>query len=250
MLVAKVLVAVPLLAGLLLASPGFAQGTDDAGNLTYLTEEFRPLSYTIDGKPAGLAVSLLKLLWKEMGVPEQPIQVMPWPRVYDTLQLDPHIMIFSMYRTAEREKSFKWVGPIVKGRLALFSLRSRHLKTNSLKNLTGSRIASLRDIAAASKMLRAGFVPTYASNAAHAIQLLESGRVDALALDELRFRQALTTLDIPPETFEIIYVLSEESLCYALSPDTEDTLVARFQKALDTVIKKPDYRKLRARFLN
>lgn len=242
---------VPLLAGLLFAAPGFAQETDDAvENLTYLTDEFRPMSFTVNGKPAGLAVGLLKLLWQEMGVSEQPIQVMPWPRVYDTAQLDPHIMIFSMYRTAEREKAFKWVGPIVQGRLAVFSLRSRHLRPNALKDLRGLRIASLRDIAAASKMIRAGFAPTYASNPSHAVQLLLSDRVDALALDELRFSTALATMNMPPDAFEIVFVLSEESLCYAFSPDTSDTLVARFQKALDAVVKKPDYRKLRAQFLN
>ncbi|XXJ21072.1 substrate-binding periplasmic protein [Desulfovibrio caledoniensis] len=239
------LVVVPLLACLLLASPGQAhESSDPAEGLTYLTEEFRPLNYTVDGRPTGLSVVLLKLIWKEMGVPEQPIQVMPWPRIYDSAQRDQHVVIFSMYRTEEREASFKWVGPIVKGRLALFALRSRNLRPGSLKDLAGHKIASLRDIAAATKMLRAGFPLVYTSSAEHAFQLLESGRVDALALDEFKFRQTITATNAPPDAFEAILVLSEDSLYYAFSRDASDELIARFQRALDTIVKRPVYRNL------
>jgi polar amino acid transport system substrate-binding protein len=245
------LIAAPLLVCLLLVSPGFAQDLGDpAEGLTYLTEEFRPLNYTENGKPTGLAVALLKLLWQEMGVPKQPIQVMPWPRIYRSGQLDPRIVIFSMYRTEERENLFKWVGPIVKGRLALFALRSRHLVADSLKDMAGRRIVSLRDIAAAAKVLGAGLPLTYASRVEHAVHLLESGRVDALALDEFRFRQALAAMGLRANGFETVLVLSEDSLYYAFSRDTGDPLVARFQQALDTVAKRPIYRNLLNFYVN
>ncbi|MEZ7198760.1 substrate-binding periplasmic protein [Pseudodesulfovibrio karagichevae] len=245
------LIALPLLACLLLASPGLAhEPGDPAEGLTYLTEEFRPLNYTENGRPTGLSVALLKLIWQEMGVPEQPIQVMPWPRIYRSGQMDPHVVIFSMYRTEERERLFKWVGPIVKGRLALFALRSRRLAVRSLRDMDGRRIASLRDIAAASKVLGAGFPLIYASRAEHAIQLLESGRVDAVALDEFRFRRTVAGLSFPPDTFEAVLVLSEDSLYYAFSPDTDDALVARFQRALNAIVKRPVYRNLLNFYVN
>ncbi|MGE4423767.1 MAG: substrate-binding periplasmic protein [Pseudodesulfovibrio sp.] len=245
------LVALPLLVCLLLATPGYARDSGDpAEGLTYLTEEFRPLNYTENGKPTGLAVALLKLLWQEMGVPEQPILVMPWPRIYRSGQLDPHVVIFSMYRTEERERFFKWVGPIVKGRLALFALRSRRLAVRSLRDMDGRRIASLRDIAAATKVLGAGFPLIYASRAEHAVQLLESGRVDAVALDEFRFRRTVTAMGFPPDTFEAVLVLSEDSLYYAFSPDTDDALIARFQLALDAIVLRPVYRNLLNFYIN
>ncbi|OIQ49318.1 Bacterial extracellular solute-binding protein, family 3 [Pseudodesulfovibrio hydrargyri] len=239
------LIAVPLFVCLVLASPGLAHETGDpAEGLTYLTEEFRPLNYTENGRPAGLSVALLKLIWQEMRVPEQPIQVMPWPRIYNSARLDHRVVIFSMYRTAERADGFKWVGPIVKGRLSLFALRSRHLEAKSLKDMVGLRIASLRDIAAASKMLGAGFPLVYTSSAQHAFQLLESGRVDAIALDEFKFRQTLANMDASPDAFETALVLSEDSLYYAFSRDAPDDLVARFQRALDAIVKRPVYRNL------
>ena len=245
------LIALPLLVCLLLATPGLAhESSDPAKGLFYLTEEFRPLNYTEDGKPTGLSVALLKLIWQEMKVPEQPIQVMPWARIYNSGQLDQHIVIFSMYRTEEREDSFKWVGPIVKGRLSLFGLRSRHLKIESLKDMEGRKIASLRDIAAATKLLRAGFPLIYASRVEHAIQLLESGRVDALALDEFKFRQTLAAMGASPDDFETILVLSEDSLYYAFSLDTSDELIQRFQQALDKIVRRPVYRNLLNFYIN
>lgn len=243
--------AMPLLACLLLAAPAFAQDAGDpAEGLTYLTEEFRPLNYTENGKPAGLAVALLKAIWQEMGVPEQPIRVMPWPRIYRSGQLDPHVVIFSMYRTEEREKFFKWVGPIIGGRLALFALRSRHLAVRSLQDMSGRRVVSLRDIAAGAKVLGAGFPLTYASRAEHAVQLLESGRVDALALDEFRFRQTVAAMGFPPDAFEAVLIMSEDSLYYAFSPDTDDALVARFQRALDAIVQRPIYRNMINFYIN
>lgn len=244
--------ALPLLVGLLLsAAPAWAHESDDpAGGLTYLTEEFRPLNYTENGRPTGLAVILLKQIWQEMGIPEQPIRVMPWARIYDAAQLDRHTMIFSVYRTEEREKSFKWVGPIAKGRLAVFALRVRHLAVHSLRDLNGRRVASLRDTAATIKILRAGLAPTYASRAEHAVQLLESGRVDAVAMDIFRFRHATTVMDIPPDTFETVWILSEDFLYYAFSRDTADTLIARFQRALDAVTRRPLYRNLLNFYIN
>ncbi|WP_319583299.1 transporter substrate-binding domain-containing protein [uncultured Pseudodesulfovibrio sp.] len=245
------LLALPLLACLLLATPGFAHETGDpAQGLTYLTEEFRPLNYTENGKPTGMSVALLKLIWKELNVPEQPIQVMPWARIYDSGQLDRHVVIFSMYRTREREESFKWVGPIVKGKLSLYALRSRHFKADSIQDMAGRKIASLRDTAPATKLLGAGFPLIYASRAEHALQLLQSQRVDALAMDAFRFRHTLAVTGISPDEFEPILVLSEDSLYFAFSLDTSDELVERFQQALDRIILRPVYRNLMNFYIN
>ncbi|OIQ49319.1 Bacterial extracellular solute-binding protein, family 3 [Pseudodesulfovibrio hydrargyri] len=239
------LIAAPLFVGLFLASPGFAQVSNDpAAGITYLAEVYRPFIYMDKGRPVGLAVDLLKLLWQEMNVPEQPIEVMPWPRIYESGQWNRHVAIFSVYRTKEREKLFKWVGPIAKGRQGLFCLCSRGLEMRSPGDMTGLGIASLRDTASTSKVLQAGIIPTYAANAEHAVQLLRSGRVDAIALDETRFRRTIAAMGFSAKDFETALILSEDPLYYAFSPDAEDTLIDRFQRALDAVTKRPVYRAL------
>jgi polar amino acid transport system substrate-binding protein len=244
-------IAVPLLVGLLLASPGSAQiPKDPATGISYLAEVYRPFIYVDKGKPAGLAVDLLKLIWQEMDVPEQPIQVMPWPRIYDSGQWDRQVAIFSVYRTKARENIFKWVGPIAKGRQGLFCLRSRDLKLCSLDGMAGLKIASLRDTASTSKVLQAGIVPTYAAHAEHAVQLLRTGRVDAVAMDESRFRHTIADMGLSAKDFETALILSVDGLYYAFSTDTDDALIDRFQRALDAVTSRPAYQALLKSYAN
>ncbi|MGE4423768.1 MAG: substrate-binding periplasmic protein [Pseudodesulfovibrio sp.] len=239
------LIAAPLLVVLLMASPGSAQvPKDPAAGITYLAEVYRPFIYVDKGKPAGLAVDLLKLMWREMKVPEQPIQVMPWPRIYDSGQWGRQVAIFSVYRTKARENTFKWVGPIARGRQGLFCLRSRNLKLRSLDGMTGLKIASLRDTASSSKVLQAGIVPTYATHAEHAVQLLRSGRVDAIALDEARFKHTIAAMGLSAKDFKTALILSADGLYYAFSTDTDDALIDRFQRALDAVTSRPAYQAL------
>jgi polar amino acid transport system substrate-binding protein len=110
--------------------------------------------------------------------------------------------------------------------------------------MTGRRIASLRDTASTSKVLQAGIGPTYAHSAKHAVQLLRSGRVDAIALDESRFKHTIAAMGFSPEDFETVLILSEDPLYYAFSMDISNALIDRFQRALDTVTKRPAYKKL------
>jgi polar amino acid transport system substrate-binding protein len=245
------LFALPLLTCLFLAWPGYAPAAGDpAEGLTYLTEEFRPLNYTINGKPTGLAVDLLKLLWQEMGVPEQPIHVMPWPRIYRRGRLDPNIVIFSMYRTKGREADFKWVGPIVQGKTEVFVLRSRHLGARSLKELGGWRLAAVRDVASADILRGAGLHYTDFRTPDTAIGMLTRGRVDAVAMDALQFHYFTDRLGRPANEFTPIMTLCSDPLYFAFSLGTPDALVDRFQKALDAVTRKPDYRNLLDQYLN
>jgi polar amino acid transport system substrate-binding protein len=245
------LLAAPLFVILLMAFPAVAQqSSDPAAEITYLAEEYRPFIYMDKGNPAGLAVDLLELVWREMGVPEQPIEVMPWPRIYDSGQWNRQVAIFSVYRTKERENNFKWVGPIARGRQALFRQRSPGLAQLSPGDMAGLRIASLRDTASASKVMQSGIIPTYAPCAEHAVRLLRLGRVEAVAMDESRFRRTIAAMGLSAEEFETALILSEDSLYYAFSPDTDDALIARFQQALETVTGRPLYRTLLTRYAN
>ena len=75
--------------------------------LTYLTEQYKPYNYQAAGEPpAGLAVELLHRIWRQTETAEQPIQVLPWPRAYNQLNVQPDTVLFSTARTKEREPLF------------------------------------------------------------------------------------------------------------------------------------------------
>ena len=240
-----------LLLALLSAAPARAGWkTDAAERLLYMTEEYWPMNFTRDGRLTGLSVDLLKQVWREMGVREQPIHIFPWPRAYEMGHVDPGTVLFAMYRTKGREPDFKWVGPIVRGRTEVFTLRSRHLGARSLRDLGGWRLAAVRDVASANILRDAGLAYTGSRTPAPAIRMLERDRVDAVAMDALQFRHFAARLGCPPGEFKPIMTLCTDPLYYAFSRDTPDALIKRFQQALDTVTRRPSYRVLLDRYLN
>ena len=83
-----------------------------ARSLQFYTEEYPPLNYSRDGRPVGLAVDLVRELFERTG-DHGRISVVPWARGYQAAQLEPNTALFVTMRTAERERLFKWVGPVV-----------------------------------------------------------------------------------------------------------------------------------------
>ncbi|WP_319583298.1 transporter substrate-binding domain-containing protein [uncultured Pseudodesulfovibrio sp.] len=236
---------------LVAASPALGGGrVDRATHLTYMTEEYWPMNYTGDGRLTGLSVELLKRIWREMGVPEQPIHIFPWPRAYDMGHVDPRTVLFSMYRTKSRDPDFKWVGPIVRGKTEVFTLRSRHLGARSLGDLQGWRLTAVRDVASANILRDAGLPYTGSRSPDTAIKMLTRDRVDAVAMDAMQFHHFAARLGRPSGEFKPILTLCTDPLYYAFSLDTPDALIRRFQKALDAVTHRPDYRALLNKYLN
>jgi polar amino acid transport system substrate-binding protein len=241
LIVLALFAAVPALAGM---------NADPATHLTYMTEQYWPMNYTRDGRLTGLAVELLKRMWREMGVPEQPIQVLPWPRAYDMGHVDPRTVLFSMYRTKTRNPDFKWVGPIIRGRTEVFTLRSRHLDARSLRDLGGWRLTAVRDVASANILRDAGLPYTGSGSPDTAIRMLKRDRVDAVAMDAMQFHHFAARLGCPTGEFKPIMTLCTDPLYFAFSRDTPDALIRRFQKALNAVTHRPGYRILVDKYLN
>ncbi|TDT91608.1 amino acid ABC transporter substrate-binding protein (PAAT family) [Pseudodesulfovibrio indicus] len=232
------------LCSLLMAAPCLAHETGRMEDLVYLTEDLPPLSFAVNGEATGLAVDVLRLMWQRMGEKAQPIRIVPWVRAYYTLREEKHAVIFSTYRTAERETQFRWVGPIIEGELAVYALRARALRAESLKDLATYRIAGLRDAAATIKLERAGIPVMIASKLENALKMMDSGRIEALTTDRFRLRATLRDMGRPFSDITELWVLSRDSLFYAFNKETSPELIRRFQEALDGVRRSPEYKNL------
>ncbi len=108
------------LCGLLLCSNAMALQFDE---LNIYTEEFPPYNYTHNGELQGFTVDLLVEATQRIGAPilAKDINVYPWPRSYRILKSEANTVLFSMAYTPNREKLFKWVGPIGKTRSVLLA---------------------------------------------------------------------------------------------------------------------------------
>ncbi|MEW7866963.1 substrate-binding periplasmic protein [Aeromonas diversa] len=223
----------------------------DLSQLEYLTEHYPPYNYQEEGKAAGLAVEILKLVWQQSGTPEQPIRVVPWARGYYLLTQKPNVVLFSTARTAVRDPLFKWACPIGYSEIVLLALAKRNLTLTDESTLHAYTYSAVRFDVSEQLLLNRGLDDTRimpANRLSQALRMLLSGRVDLVAAGALAAQQAMQELKVDPTLFHRAYTLSAETLCYAFNQSVNDETVNQFQQALTKVLASEQYQPLYKRF--
>ena len=242
--------AVVIMASVVLPVPALSATSPQ--DLTYLTEEYFPFNYTQDGVAKGISPDLLRAVWREMGVKPQPILVLPWARGYQRIQQEKNTVLFSMARTPERETMFKWVGPIYVARFVLISKRGGGFNIHGLRDLQGMRIGTLReDVSDALLDDAKSFARVEAvSDMSQNLSKLLANRLDMIAYEENAWWRMAERNDLSPEHFEVVYVIRETPVYYAFHPSAPQSLIDRFQQALDTVRNSPEYEWILRQYLH
>lgn len=220
--------------------------------LSYLTEQYKPYNYQAAGElPAGLAVELLHRIWRQTGTAEQPIQVLPWPRAYNQLNVQPDTVLFSTARTKEREPLFKWACPIARSPIVLIALKESRIRLSSLKDASRYRIAAILDDVGHQLLLSQQVDP----EAIHttrtllpALRQLPMHRTDLIASNGPVAWQQLQEMGVDLSRYEEVWTLGNEEFCYAFNRQIDDARVQQFQQALDRVRQQADYPALLQRF--
>lgn len=206
--------------------------------LTFLTEENPPFHYTDKGALKGMAVDILHLMWDKMGEPDSKITIMPWPRAYEAAQNKPGTVIFVTARLPEREKLFKWVGPITMSRLVLLTTRGNTVKLNSDDDIKKYRIGVVHNDVAEIIMRKLG-VPKENLDMApdHKTSVLKllAGRIDMMVKGEKSLNEFLKGIRQNPEDFKILRKIAGVQVCYAFHKDTPDSVINRYQEALNAL---------------
>ncbi len=219
----------------------FAQTVDD---LIFITEEYPPFNFAVDGKEQGIATDTLLEMVKLVGAHQtrEDIGSFQWARGYNAALKIKDVLLFSTTRTAAREKLFKWVGPIIRSEIVLFARKDRHLSLNSLDEITLKKLrvgVVLNDVGEQT-LLERGVKrkQIYRYNKGlHLAEMLQKGRIDLLAYGKLVTLWNLKTLGFKPDDYEAIYSLKQAEYYYALNHKTDDQIVNQLQAALDQLKK-------------
>ncbi|MCX7025779.1 MAG: transporter substrate-binding domain-containing protein [Spirochaetes bacterium] len=225
---------------------------DDLSALVWITEEYEPYNFTQNGELTGLSVEIARLIWKEIGVAEKPVLLFPWARGYKMLETIPGTVLFATARTPERERLFKWVGPIATNRYALIGRAGETGPAASAGLPPGRRIAAVRRDVAENLVIKAGIAASLLSSVDSidiAIRMLDQGRVDYVAYGERSFFTTASLLGLDPTRFQARMILSESSLYFAINHSVSDRIVLILQNAMDVVAQKPGFRQLQERYL-
>ena len=219
---------------LLVGRPAQAQGMRE---FTYLTEEYFPFNYTDGDEVKGVSTDLLRLIWTHLGLPRQPIKAVPWARAYERIQHQPGTVLFSMARTPEREELFRWVGPIMNVRFALFAKKERNITLTDLDQLKGYSIGTLREDISDTILAPYGQLNTIepVADMRQNVLKLRKDRLDMVAYEEFSWPPLITRFGLEPTDYETVLILRETPVYYAFHRDTPPEIVDAFQQALDFI---------------
>jgi ABC-type amino acid transport substrate-binding protein len=212
-----------------------------AADVRVITENNPPLSFSGTGGPSGLATDLFLRMADRAGlrVERRNIGIWPWARAYREILEKPDVILFSMARTAEREKLFRWIGPIMPLRTSLFAMKSRGIVIKDpVKGAWKYRYGTIRASASEQKLIRLG-VPPYRLESVHDrtlnIRKLVQGHIDIMVANEPATFYSIRRMRLNPDDFEPVYRLMSSDLYYAASRDLDPALVLRLQSALDSL---------------
>ena len=103
---------------LLLATGAYATDNPDT-DMVLLTENFPPYNMAKNGKNFaqdeninGIATDIVREIFKRADINYSLTLRFPWERIYKLTLEKPGYGVFVMARLPDREKLFKWVGPI------------------------------------------------------------------------------------------------------------------------------------------
>lgn len=202
-----------------------------------VTEEWAPYNYLENGQLTGLTTDVVRAIMAITG-DDFTIQVLPSMRATYQLENNPKIIMYSLFRTADREPRYKWVGPIVEESIYPYQLANSTQQINSLEQLMSAPQITTRHAGLVPSTLRAlGFnnLDTSASSSEQLYRMLLAGRTNIIIGDSpAGVTYYSSSLGIPPETLrQIPLELFRSSLYIAFSRDSDDAVVNRWSEALD-----------------
>jgi polar amino acid transport system substrate-binding protein len=217
--------------------------TPAAYSFVLLTENFPPYNMAIDGKNfaqeaniQGIAVEIVRETFKRAGIGYSMTLRFPWDRIYKLALEKPGYGVFVTARLPEREKLFKWVGPIGPDDWIMLAKGDSPIQLNTLEEARQYRIGAYKGDAIAEELARQGMKPiTVLSDKDNARKLVE-GQIDLWATGDPAGRYLARQEGV--SGLKTVLRFNSAELFLALNKDTPDEVVQKLQTALDQLRKE------------
>ncbi|MGE8176861.1 substrate-binding periplasmic protein [Pseudomonas fluorescens] len=240
-------------ASLLLA--GAARAAEKTGtDLVLLTENFPPYNMAKNGKNFaqedninGIAVDVVREMFKRAEITYSLTLRFPWERIYKLALENPGYGVFVMARLPDREKLFKWVGPIGPDDWIMLAKADSKITLESLVQARKYKIGAYKGDAIAETLAKQGLKPIVVLRDQDNAKKLVNGQIDLWATGDpagryLARQDGVTGL-------KTVLRFNSAQLYLALNKDVSDEIVARLQSALDQLRKEGVVDDIMARYL-
>jgi polar amino acid transport system substrate-binding protein len=222
-----------------------AESTLSAKDLTYITHQFPPFNFQEDDRLQGISLDLLDLVWKSMGMDQNRsiIEYLPWTEGYQMTLNKNNTVLFATARLPEREKLFKWAGPIGSDTKVILAKKEKNITIAGPEDLKNYRIGVVKDDSAVQFVLNNGVrkEDLVVENASKPIiEMLQNDSIDAWAYSELTGLWLIKDSGANAIDYGSVYTLGTIEAYYAFNKEIPDSLVQSFQQALDYIKNNKD----------
>jgi polar amino acid transport system substrate-binding protein len=240
--------------GLLLASAARAETDSSDYSVVLLTENFPPYNMAINGKNFaqedsidGIAVDIVKEMFKRAGVQYSLTLRFPWDRIYKLALEKPGYGVFVTARLPERESQFKWVGPIGPDDWVMLARADSKITLETLNDARKYKIGAYKGDAIAETLTKQGLKPVVVLRDQDNAKKLVSGQIDLWATGDpagryLARQDGVTGL-------KTVLRFNSAELYLALNKDVPDEAVAKLQAALEQMRKDGVVDEIMGRYL-
>lgn len=210
-------------------------GDDD---IRWIAQDYAPYSYIdSNGNKAGLAVEIAKEIMKKIGSKQtaDDIDIKIFSKYFIRMNDNPNTVFFPFLQVPEREKYFKWVGPIAMNQPVIIARTQKQIKVNNLADLNQYSIGAKEGYNAVAMLTNLGVngsVFQTATSDEEDLTRLKTGAVDMVVCDEMSCNAAMAKLGMSKDC-EVIYRMQSSKFSFAFSKDTSDDIINQVQQALN-----------------
>ena len=240
-------------ASLLFISGAHAKDSPDA-DMVLLTENFPPYNMAKNGKNFaqdenidGIATDIVREIFKRANITYSLTLRFPWERIYKLTLEKPGYGVFVMARLPDREKLFKWVGPIGPDDWIMLARADSKITLETLNDARKYKIGAYKGDAIAETLAKQGLNPVVVLRDQDNAKKLVNGQIDLWATGDpagryLARQDGVTGL-------KTVLRFNSAELYLALNKDVPDEAVAKLQAALDQMRKDGVVDEIMGRYL-
>lgn len=221
-----------------------------AADLNLLTDNHPPLHFQQGNQLVGFGVDVVQALAERTG-DQVHLQQVPLLRALHVATTEPATGVFTVLRTAEREGSYQWVGPLMDVETALYSANTQQPVRSLQDASTQGRIAVPRKWLAYDYLRKQGLNNLYGvETPEQMMRLARLGRIEFVVADTLSIATLAREEGLAPSQLHYQMPLMKQGTYIAFSPQTDARQVARWQQALDEMKRDGRLEQLKQRWLS
>jgi polar amino acid transport system substrate-binding protein len=227
----------------------------DAKVFEIVTTEYPPFQEEIGNTVGGMTTEIIREVLKLSG-DTGTITIYPWARAYQMALEKPQVLIYSLARNNERERLFKWIGPLIPYKLCFWKLKSRtDIKIKTVADAKHYMVGGVFDDIKAAHLQKWGFVVgkniEMVGDDETNIKKIYAKHLDLILFDEFSFPYKVKKAGLDINKFTKLIELNgnPENLFFAAHLSTPDQDVQRLREALNSFRQTKRYAQIKKKYI-